>query len=149
MNDPDRGEEDLEMDLADLLGAHQGISHQVLTLYIPDKDRYGNEIGTQRKWILEAAHLLAHIGGGVTIMPPIEGGWFDEENEVIIWERPVVIYTYIKPEPFVEHLGLLREFLHRMGRETNQGEVVIEFDGQFYRITQFAVPQEEVDDISY
>jgi hypothetical protein len=37
-------------------------------------------------------------------------------------------------EPF---LPRLREFLHRMGRETNQGEIAFEFDGRFYRIRTF------------
>jgi len=32
---------------------------------------------------------------------------------------------------------LLREFLHRFGRETNQGEVVFEFDGEFFRIREY------------
>jgi hypothetical protein len=55
----------------------------------------------------------------------------------VIWEAPVLVYTYIKPEPFVRGLARLREFLHRLGRETNQGEVGVEFDGNFYRITEF------------
>jgi hypothetical protein len=137
VSDTEQDKTEFEVDIADQLGAEEGVSHQVLTLYIPDKDRYGNEIGTQRKWILEAAQLLAAMGGGVTIMPPTEGGWFDEENDVIIWERPVVVYTYIKPDRFVERLQQLREYLHRMGRETDQGEIAAEFDGQFYRITQY------------
>ncbi len=140
MSDADKTEEELALDLADLLGADQGVSHQVLTLYIPDRDRHGNEIGNQRQWVLEAADLLAHIGGGVTIMPPTEGGWYDPDNEVIIWERPIIVYTYVNPDTFVEHLSQLRQFLHRMGRETNQGEVAVEFDGQFYRITQYDEP---------
>ena len=143
MSDADQTDEEKELDLSDLLGAHEGFSHQILTLYIPDKDRYGNEIGTQRKWILEAAHLLSRIGGGVTIMPPNEGGWYDPDNDVIIWERPVIVYTYIKPDQFSAHLRELREFLHRLGRETNQGEVAVEFDGQFYRITQYDDSQGE------
>jgi hypothetical protein len=77
------------------------------------------------------------MGRGVTIMPPAEGAWYDEENDRIVWEHPVLGYTYIVPEPFLQRLGELREFLHRMGRETNQGEVVCEFDGQFYRITSY------------
>jgi hypothetical protein len=84
---------------------------------------------------LEAASLLAEIGGGFTIMPAVEGGWLNEGN--IIWENPVVIYTYIKPNKFEEKLPELRGFLHRMGRETNQGEVVFEFDHWFYRITEY------------
>ena len=87
--------------------------------------------------MLDAATLLARIGGGVTIMPPAEGGWFDEDNDRIIWERPVVVYTYIKPEPFLARLPELRMFLHRLGRDTNQGEIAVEFDGAFYRITTF------------
>lgn len=127
----------LEADLAEAFGASEAVSEQVLTLYIPDKDREGRELGTQRQWVLDAAKLLSRIGGGVTIMPPAEGGWFDEANDRIIWERPVVVYTYIKPEPFLERLPQLRSFLHRLGRDTNQGEVAVEFDGIFYRITTF------------
>jgi hypothetical protein len=137
VSDSDPLDDEFEIDLASLLGAGQDVSHQVLTLYIPDRDRENNEIGTQRKWVLEAADLLARMGGGVTIMPPTEGGWLDEQHGRIIWEHPVIVYTYIKPDQFVQTLPRLREFLHRMGRETNQGEIAVEFDGQFYRITRY------------
>lgn len=130
-------EETFEADLAEALGASEAVSEQVLTLYIPNKDREDRELGNQRQWVLDAADLLARIGGGVTIMPPAEGGWFDEDSDRIIWERPVVVYTYIKPEPFLKRLPELRVFLHRLGRDTNQGEVAVEFDGTFYRITTF------------
>lgn len=129
--------DEIELDLAQSLGAQGGSSTQILTLYIPDKDRFNQEIGTQRKWVLEASNLLAHIGGGVTVMPPTEGGWYDEENQVIIWEKPVLVYTYVKPDLFLKNLKKLREFLHRMGRETKQGEIAFEFDSIFYRITQY------------
>jgi hypothetical protein len=138
----DFAEEELDLDVGNALGASEPASVQVLTLYIPDKDREGNELGTQRQWVLQAAGLLAPMGRGVTIMPPVEGGWYDEADDRTVWEHPVLVYTYIIPEPFLERLGELREFLHRMGRETNQGEVVCEFDGQFYRITSFD-PSEE------
>jgi hypothetical protein len=49
----------------------------------------------------------------------------------------VVIYSHVRPESFLQNLPRLREFLHRMGRETNQGEVAFEFDGRFYRIRTF------------
>jgi hypothetical protein len=35
------------------------------------------------------------------------------------------------------HRAQLRAFLHRLGRETRQGEIAFEFDGQFFRITTF------------
>ena len=129
-------EETIVFDLAAALGATPETSGQVLTLYIPNKDRHGHEFGTQRKWTLEAAEILAAIGGGVTIMPPTEGGWVNDEDKTI-WEDPVLVYSYIKPDRFLAELPRLREFLHRMGRETNQGEVVVSFEGRFYRVRTF------------
>jgi hypothetical protein len=57
----------LEIDLAETLGVSGVTSAEMLTLYIPNKDKHGREFGTQRKWVLRAAELLANIGGGVTI----------------------------------------------------------------------------------
>lgn len=125
------------VDLTEAFGASDATSTQALTLYIPNKDQDDNEFGTQRRWVLEAADLLAHIGGGVTVMPPCEGGWLNETSGEVVWEDPVLVYTYIKPEPFLRELPRPREFLHRLGRETNQGEIAVEFDGHFYRITRF------------
>jgi hypothetical protein len=126
------------VDLASALGAEPEHGIQVLTLYIPDKDRTGVEYGGQRRWVLEGAQLLAEIGGGVTIMPPVEGGWYDDSSGSIVWERPVILYTYVKPDIFLAKLPALRELVHRMGRETRQGEVVVEFDRQLFRIREFA-----------
>jgi len=124
-------------DIGRVLGAAASNSIQELTLYIPNKDRDGIDLGAQRTWVDEAAELLARMGGGVTIMPPCEGGWLNETRGNIVWESPVLVYTYIKPDPFERGLPELRRFLHRLGRETNQGEVALEFDGIFYRITNF------------
>jgi len=131
-------DEELPVDLAAALGAEIEHGIQILTLYIPDKDREGVEYGNQRRWVLDAAELLAEIGGGVTILPPVEGGWFDADNDRIVWERPVILYTYVKPDAFIDKLPALRAFVHRMGRETAQGEVVVEFDRQFFRIREFS-----------
>ncbi len=130
-------EAEVEVDLGEAFGASDSTSTQVLTVYIPNKDRDGKEFGTQRKWVLDAAHLLAELGGGVTVMPPCEGGWLNEASGEVIWEAPVLVYTYIKPDSFRQGLPKLRGFLHRLGRETNQGEIAVEFDGHFYRITEF------------
>ena len=124
------------MDLSQELGAGGGVSVQCLTLYIPDRDHKGNVIRDQRRWVIEGADLLAKIGGGVTIMPPIEGGWLNDAGE-IVWEHPILIYTFIRPADFRKLMPQLRTFLHVLGRETRQGEVAFEFDGRFYRITKF------------
>ena len=36
------------------LGADGGISTQCFSLYVPNKDKSANEIGTQRQWVLKA-----------------------------------------------------------------------------------------------
>jgi hypothetical protein len=83
-------------------------------------------------WVLEAAELLAEIGGGFTILPPVGGGWINDIGD-IIWEQPVLVYTFIKPGPFLNAVPRLKEFLRRLGRETDQGEVVVDFDGRLDR----------------
>ena len=50
----------------------------------------------------------------------------------------MVIYSFVsRPDEFLKQLPRLRGFLHRLGRETNQGEIAFEFDDRFYRIRQF------------
>lgn len=127
--------DDVELDLVGALGAEDSLS-QCFSIYVPNKDRTGREIGDQRKWVLEAMRLLSEINGGATAMPPVEGGWLSDANE-IVWENPVVVYSFVQPVEFVSNLSRVREFLHRMGRETNQGEVAFEFNGRFYRTRKF------------
>ena len=129
--DPD----EMPLDMAQALGAEDS-SSQCFSVYVPNKDREGNEIGNQRKWVLEAIRLLCEINGGATAMPPVEGGWLSDENEVV-WENPVVVYSFVVPDEFVANLPRVREFLHRLGRDTNQGEIAVEYDSRFYRIRTF------------
>jgi hypothetical protein len=129
-----------EVDLGAAFGADGGVSTQCFTIYVPNKDRAGQEIGNQRKWVLEAIRLLSEINGGATVMPPVEGAWLNDQGD-IIWEQPVLVYSFIRPDQFLNSLSRLREFLHRMGRETNQGEIAFEFDGRFYRIRNFDIEQ--------
>ncbi len=123
------------LDLGAALGAAES-SSQCFSIYIPNKDRDGREIGNQRKWVLEAMRLLSELNGGATAMPPVEGGWLGDDNG-IVWENPVVVYSFVRPEAFAAGVPTIREFLHRLGRETNQGEMAFEFDGTFFRIRGF------------
>lgn len=113
------------------------IARQCISFYVPNKDRDGNEIGNQRKWVLELENLLSEINGGATAMPPVEGVWKNDQTEKLIAEHPVVVYSFIRPEAFLQRLPQLADFIHRLGRETNQGEIGFEFDGCFYRIKEF------------
>jgi len=131
--------DDRELDLAAALGAEREASTQVLSLYIPNKDRRGRRINT-RPWIREAQEVLTRIGEGYTTTPPHDGGWESERGKVRR-EQTVIVYTYIKPDRFVAHLAALREFLHRFGRETDQEVVVVELSGAegswFFRIKAY------------
>lgn len=132
---------DDEIDLADELGAQDNYSTQCFSIYIPNKDKNGKEVGTQRRWILEALALLTELNGGATAMPQTEGVWGNERGE-LIWEHPVVVYSFIRGDLFFASLARIREFLHRMGRETNQGEVAVEYQKQFFLIRAFDPPAE-------
>jgi hypothetical protein len=127
---------DAPVNLANALGTDAGVAVQCFTVYIPNKDKNDQEIGTQRRWVLDAIRLLSEINGGATAIP-LEGGWLNDEGQIIL-EHPVIVYSFVtRPDEFLQHLPRLRAFLHQMGRETNQGEVAFEFDDRFYRIRQF------------
>ena len=132
---------EIRIGFAAAMGATEDPSAQCFTIYIPNKDRRGAEFGGQRKWVLEALRLLARLNGGATAMPPAEGVWRTPDGEMV-WEDPVVVYSFLRPEAFFADLPAVREFLHRMGRETDQGEIAVELDGRFYRITSFDPPSE-------
>ena len=125
-----------QIDLAEALGATEDASVERLTLYIPSRDRDGVEFDAT-PWIEEALRLLSGIGGGATAMPPAEGAWLDPESGALVREKVVLAYTFLDPDRFAERLPDLRRFLHRLGRETRQGEVVCDFDGVFYKITDY------------
>src|SRR5438874_12616618 len=45
---------EVPVNLAGSLGADAGVAVQCLTVYIPNKDKNDQEIGTQRRWVLDA-----------------------------------------------------------------------------------------------
>ena len=50
------------------------------------------------------------------------------------------VYSFVRAAAFLEALPRVREFLHRLGRETNQGEVAFEYASDFFRIRTFDAP---------
>jgi hypothetical protein len=131
----------MELDLGQELGATQEPSAQRLTLYIPNKDSAGALIHDHQKWSVEAQGLLTEIGCGATAFPPVDGTWRRPDG-TDLWEQTRIVYTYVDPDRLGTNLQRIRAFLHRFGRETNQGQVVFEFDGWFWSIDKYDPPAE-------
>ncbi|MEA2817216.1 MAG: hypothetical protein QOI93_4917 [Rhodospirillaceae bacterium] len=122
----------------DIIAAFGGTADygQRFAIYIPNKDRDGAAVD-QAKWVSETLRLLAEVAGGATAMPPVTGAWRNPATGALIIEEPVVVYAYVKPDSFVNRLDELAAFVRRMGRETNQGAVALEFDGDFFTVEDF------------
>jgi hypothetical protein len=129
----------MEFNLGKELGATEEPSAQRLTLYIPNKDREGGLIADHAKWASEAQELLTDIGDGATAFPPVDGTWRKPDGSNL-WEQTKIVYTYIDPDKLAANMPRLRNFLHRFGRETNQGKVVFEFNGWFWSIDRYDPP---------
>jgi hypothetical protein len=124
------------LDLVAALGASESGSVERLTVYIPSKDRDGVDFNPE-PWVNDALKLLSAIGGGATAMPPADGAWHDSERDTLISEKVVLVYTFIDPDSFQSKLPELRRFLHKLGKETGQGEVVCEFQAVLYKIRTY------------
>jgi hypothetical protein len=124
------------LDLVDALGAAEDASVERLTLYIPSQDRHGAPFDPS-PWIDGALRLLSAIGGGATAMPPADGAWLNRATNALIIEKAVLVYTFVDPDRFEIEVPTLRRFLHRLGRETGQGEVICEFEGQLFKIRDY------------
>jgi len=129
----------MKFDLGKELGATEEPSSQRLTLYVPNKDRTGDIIADHESWCKEAQALLTAIGDGATAFPPVDGTWRKPDG-TDLWEQTRINYAYIDPDKMAANMPRLREFLHRFARETNQGQVVFEFDGTFWPIDRFDPP---------
>ena len=83
--------------------------------------------------------VLASQFRGATAFPPGRGAWRDDQRGgELIYEDTALVTAYADPEALTaDALRVLRRFLHRLGRETNQGEVGIVIEGDYYGITHY------------
>jgi hypothetical protein len=133
-------------DLGTELGAKGGYFAQKLTIYFPSKKGNPSKdpIENIEDYIEAAMHLLAKINLGVTRLPSSFGIWIDrqtaEEKEArgeeftrhdLDPEETVLVYSYLtRPEIFKQRIKEIRRFLHKFGRETQQGAVWVEYFGE-------------------
>ena len=129
----------MDFDLVKELGAEEEPAGERLTLYIPNKDCNGGVVAEHQKWLTEGQELLTDIGDGASCFPPVTGTWRKPDGENL-WEQTTMIYSFIDPDKFRANMRRLRTFLHRFGRETNQGKVVFELGNLFWSIDKFDSP---------
>jgi hypothetical protein len=92
-------------------------------------------------WASAAGDLLTELFGGATEMPPARGKWLNEDTGRIITEEVILIHSYARTSHVNDEARIKRlaSFLHRMGRETNQGEVAVVIGDVFHRIRRFTL----------
>lgn len=84
--------------------------------------------------------MLSKFGEGATAMPPCDGAWRNPATGDLLREDVILVYSYVSAEKFESGIGRLREFLHRMGRDTGQGEVMCEINDRLYKIRSYDQP---------
>ncbi|ETX05417.1 hypothetical protein [Candidatus Entotheonella palauensis] len=119
---------------AQLLGASKSES-TLLVLFIPSVDRYDQPID-QATWVHQALETLGRLFGGATAFPQGQGVWKDDaQGGRLVFDEPVVINCYTSEERLETEASELRQFLIRMGEQTNQGAVGLVIDRDYLEIT--------------
>jgi hypothetical protein len=126
----------LAVNLVEALGAAEEATQDRITIYVPSRDRDGEPVDFEG-WVLRTMELLSHIGGGATRMPPAQGAWRNPDTATLIIEEVTLVYSYVDGDALVARLSDLRELIHRMGRELNQGEMIVEINDTLYKIRDF------------
>lgn len=126
------------LEYSEILASETEPNSKLFVLFIPSKDKHGNDLPDQDIWATAAADMFTKVFGGATEMPPAKGKWYNEESEEIITEAVVLVHSYARDSAITrENIQRIAEFCHRMGRETNQGEVALLVDGVFHRMRDF------------
>lgn len=120
-------------DFAVALGASKAAS-ALLVLFIPSQDRLDTSID-QRYWVRESLNVLGTLFGGATAFPRGEGVWRDDaQGGRLLFDNPVVIQCYTNERLIEQRMPVLRDFLHRMGREARQGAIGLVIDDDYLEI---------------
>lgn len=107
----------------------------LLVLFVPSHDRKQLATFDQQHWVDEALTTLGTLFGGATAFPQGKGVWRDDaQGGRLIFDAPVVIQCYTSARHIETQAKELREFLVRMGTQTNQGAVGFVIDDRYLEI---------------
>ena len=122
----------IEVKMNILPNATQKMTARRFVMYLPDNNRYGEHIENIEAWVREACLLLAKLNGGVTRLAPSQGLWFNKTDDCLVSETTHIVFSCVNAPEFLPKFGLIRSFLARFARETDQDSVAVEFDGDIY-----------------
>ena len=125
-------------DFHEALGAGPDAGTLHITVFIPSVDNAHQPIG-QEVWVDACLRVFGELFRGATAFPPGRGVWRnDSQGGELVFDDTVLVTTYVDPAIVTEgRLARLREFLHRLGRETGQGEVGVIMGGHYFGITDY------------
>lgn len=126
------------LDTSSLLGAIGGDPRNfTVYVFVPSQTRDGESIDHEA-WRGETLHEMASFFGGATAIEG-SGAWRDDDrgSEVKVERVSAVVSLMAESDWNEETVSRLAGFLHRMGREANQGEIGLVVNGQYFPIREF------------
>lgn len=126
-------------DLHAALGAGPPAGVDQVTLFVPSVDREGSPID-QAYWTEQALATFGQLFRGATAFPPGRGVWRDDQRGgALVYDETQMVLSYVESGVFddQEVVKRLKEFLCRMGRDANQGEIGIVIDGTYFGIVDY------------
>lgn len=126
------------LNVAKALGANQALGTVHLMVFVPSADKDGRKLKGP-SWTRPTLTVLGRLFRGATAYPKGLGVWRnDQAGGNLVFDDTTIVFTYIAPADLSDRrLRELRTFLHRMGRETRQGEIGLVLDGHYIGITEF------------
>lgn len=106
--------------LAAKLGGGKKPASIRVSVFIAHLDQERRMLQDVSTWVDGAIEVLSAIGGGATA-DKVQGAWVGPNG--LMKEPTTVVYSYVRSDALESKMGELRVFLHRYGRETNQGSV--------------------------
>jgi hypothetical protein len=107
-------------------------------VFVPSVDRDGRKL-KGASWTRSTLRTLGRLFRGTTAYPRGLGVWRDDQARGrLVYDETTIVFSYVAPADLAPAaLAELRAFLHRLGREANQGEVGLVLDGHYIGITGF------------
>jgi hypothetical protein len=127
------------VDTSTWLGAVGGDPRNfTVSIFVPSQTRDGMLID-HAAWQLETLEIMARLFGGATVIE-CQGAWRDDERGGAIGiEKVSTVYSLMAESSWNKKtVTELAKFLHRMGRESDQGEVGLVVNGRYFPIREFS-----------